>query len=308
MKRSNPLQWLVLPILVFTFWACKKDASSATEDDNKPDVQVHVEDENFFSTEIDAVLFDANTLLEADASVSPRQQDNLICDANLSFDLLSDPVKLTATFDGSDCIANRKREGVIELSAPRGTDWKNAGANFTLEFKDFKVTRTRDGKSITINGRQTYTNTSGGLLLTLAGQQSVVHTIMSDGLSVTFGNGASVNWQVAQKRAFTYDNGIVASVTGTHSADNEENIVFWGTTRFNTPFTSSVTSPLVFRQDCNYRLTAGAFQHRIDSFTATATFGLDAQGNPVSCPAGNFYYKLVWNGADGNTHTVILPY
>ena len=39
------------------------------------------------------------------------------------------------------------------------------------------------------------------------------------------------------------------------------------------------------------------------------TFGLNAAGNPTSCPVlAPYYLKLVWTGANGIVRTVILPY
>ncbi|HRN55726.1 MAG TPA: hypothetical protein PLL71_04710, partial [Agriterribacter sp.] len=127
-------------------------------------------------------------------------------------------------------------------------------------------------------------------------------------ISVAFNNGAKRSWQTAQERVFTYDNGVVLTVSGTHTENNDNQVAVWGTNRFGTSFTSAITDPLIIRQDCSFRLTGGEIQRKVGSATATATFGLDAAGNPVSCPAGNYYYKLVWEGPNGNSITAILAY
>ncbi len=299
-----------LPLLSFTllvsFAACKKDDHPGTEKDD-PEISVHADDETFFTAETDALLYDANFLLEA-GSVSARHQDNPICDATVAVDLLGNPQTITITYDGAGCLGNRSREGVIVLSAPQGMQWKNAGASVKITFKDFKIIRTSDKKSITINGEQTYTNTSGGLLLNLASPESVTHTITSSGLSVTFNNGSKRSWQVAQQRVFTYDNGIVIAVLGTHTENNNTQVALWGANRFGAAFTSAITDPLVIRQDCNFRITGGTIKHTVGTVTATAAFGLDASGNPVSCPSGNYYYKLVWTGPYGNSVTAMVAY
>lgn len=307
MKKYLALPGLILFSILVGFTACKKDNPSNTKDDD-PEVKVHSVDENFFTTENDAVLYEANLLLEAVGAVSPRIQENIICDATISYDLESDPRTITATFNGADCIGNRKREGVITLSAPLGMKWRDQGSNIKIVFKDFKITRKNSNQSLTINGEQTYTNTSGGLLLNLANVESITHSVTSDGLSVTFSNGAKCTWRVAQQRVFTYDNGAVVAVSGTHTEGNNNQVVFWGTTRFGHDFVSSITDPLVIRQDCGFRLTSGAIKHEVADVTATATFGLDASGNPVSCPTGSYYCKLTWADDAGNNLVASFAY
>lgn len=306
MKKKIGFLQLLSFALLLSFTACEKDDHSGTEKDN-PEITVHSDDESFFTSEIDGVFNDVNPLLE-ESSASPRNQDNPICDATVAVDLLSNPQTITITYNGGTCLGNRTREGVVVLSAPQGTQWQNEGAAVKIEFQNFKITRSSDKKSITINGEQTYTNASGGLLLNLARLESVTHTVTSSGLSVTFNNGSKRIWQVAQQRAFTYDNGIVVAISGMHTENNDTHIAIWGINRFGTAFTSSITDPLVIRQDCDFRLTGGSVLHTVGSATATATFGLDASGNPVSCPSGNYYYKLVWTGPNGNSLTAILAY
>ena len=306
MKQNMHFLQLLSLALLLSFTACKKDNHSGTEKED-PEISVHADDEAFFTSETDAVFYDANQVLDA-GSASPRHQDNIICDASIAVDLISNPQTITLTFTGGECLGSRTREGIIILSAPTGTQWKNAGASFTVEYKDFKVTRKRDKKNITINGAETFTNVSGGLLVQLSSLESITHTVSSTGLNVVFNNGAKRSWQIAQKRVFTYDNGAVVAVSGTHTENDDNQVAIWGTNRFGTSFTSSVTDPLVVRQDCSFRLTGGEIKHVVGSATATATFGLDADGKPVSCPSGNYYYKLAWEGPNGNSLTAILAY
>lgn len=306
MKQNMHFLQLFSFALLLSFTACKKDNHSVTEKDD-PEISVHADDEAFFTSETDAVFSDANLALDA-GSASPRHQDNIICDASIAVDLLNNPQTITISFNGGECLGSRTREGLIVLSAPTGTQWKNAGASFKIEYKDFKVTRKRDKKSITINGEQTFTNVSGGLLVQLSSLESIIHTVSSTGLNVAFNSGAKRSWQIAQKRIFTYDNGAVVSVSGTHTENDDSQVAIWGTNRFGTSFTSSITDPLVIRQDCSFRLTGGEIKHKVGSATATATFGLDAAGKPVSCPSGNYYYKLVWAGPNGNSVTAMVAY
>ncbi len=128
-------------------------------------------------------------------------------------------------------------------------------------------------------------------------------------MSVTFDNGAQRTWQVARQRTFTYNNGIVISVTGIAPAAVGVGVADWGTNRFGRDFKTAILQPLVARQDCDFRLVSGQVQHTGFFVTSTTTFGLDATGNAVtSCPIGPYYLKIVWVAVNGQTRTYIGPY
>jgi hypothetical protein len=74
----------------------------------------------------------------------------LICDADIVIDTMSNPRKITITFDGTACIPGRTRTGVIVVSMNQGVRWKDAGAQLYVSFQNFKITRTLDNKSITL--------------------------------------------------------------------------------------------------------------------------------------------------------------
>ena len=99
------------------------------------------------------------------------------------------------------------------------------------------------------------------------------------------------------------------SITGTHSHNGMTGIAEWGTDRFGHAFYSSITQPLLIKQDCAFRLTAGQIKHDRMGVNATVMFGLNAAGQPTTCPGANpYYFKLVWTGPAGNTHTALVPY
>lgn len=293
----------------FLFTACQKD--TATDTDYSNESSVHSDDQSRFSNEVDAVANDADVTLETTPGFFGRgeQVQSLICDATIVVDTLSNPRTITITYNGTNCLGNRTRTGVVVISMAQGVRWKNAGAILNVSFQNLKITRLSDNKSITINGTQTYTNVSGGLLINLASLGTITHTITSSNMSVTFDNASQRTWQVAKQRVFTYNNGIVIATTGTYSAGGITGIAEWGTNRFGRTFTTAITQPLVVRQDCNFRLTSGKVDHVTPAFNANVTFGLDAAGNPTSCPGlGAYYMKIIWTGPGGNPHTIIWPY
>jgi hypothetical protein len=309
MKKN--LLYLLAFSLVLGFTACKKDADPKNED-----IATHSDDQSLISAEIDAVSNDADIAIESSAAFTGRLQNpqdimGIGCDATVAVNTASNPMTITITYsDSSHCLGNRTRSGTVILSMAQGTQWKNAGAAITVTFQNLKITRLSDNKSITINGAQTYTNVSGGLLINLANTPAgITHSITSGGLSVTFDNGSQRSWQVSKQRVFTYDGGVVITTTGTHNNGTSSNISEWGTNRFGAAFSTAITSPLIVRQDCNFRLTSGTVTHDTPTVDASVTFGLDASGAPTSCPGtGHYFFKVVWTAPNGGSISVIWPY
>ena len=308
--KARLLSFAALIISIsFLFTSCKKDSGADT--DYTAESSAHSDDQSRVSLEEDAVANDANAMLEVTSGFTGRGEgvQSLICDATVVVDTVSNPRTITITYNGTNCLGNRTRTGVVVISMAQGVRWKNAGAVLTVAIQNLKITRLSDNKSITINGTHTYTNVSGGLLINLPVLGSITHTISSSNMSVTFDNGSQRTWQVARKRVFTYSNGVNIAVTGTHTEGGISGITEWGTNRFGRTFTTAISEPLVYKQDCSFRLTAGKVNHTTPQFSASATFGLDAAGNATACPGtGSYYMKIIWTGPAGNTHTTILPY
>jgi hypothetical protein len=295
--------------VIAIFSACKKDNS--TSNDNSNEASVQSDDQARFSNATDAVANDADAALELSPSFSGRLDRSQItfCNAAAVFDSVSNPRTITITYNGADCWGATTRTGVVVLSMAQGVHWKDVGAAITITYQNLKITRVSDNKSITLNGSQTYTNVNGGLLINLPVVGTITHTITSSNMSVTFEDNTQRTWQEAKQRVFTYNNGVVITITGTHTDGSNTNIAEWGTNRLGHTFASSTVQPIVIRQDCNFRIVSGEIKHVTSAVTVTATFGLDASGNPTVCPgAGHYYFEIVWTGPRGNSITAILPY
>jgi hypothetical protein len=318
MKKQVLRLSLLMLFFAGTIASCKKNDTKNGENYDS-EVPVQSDDQNNFSAQVDAVVNDANLLFESNSSFSGRAatdegrlEDVIIglCNASFAMDSSGNTRKITVTYSGAACTGGYSRTGTVVFSMPSTTRWKNAGAVLTVSYQNLVITRILDNKSITINGTHTITNVSGGLLATLSAQNSITHTIASDGMNVKFGDGTERTWKVARQRVFTYNNGVVLTVTGTHTEGSVTNVAEWGTNRFGRPFTSAITQPLVVRQDCSFRLVSGQVKHTVPVFSATATFGLNSAGIPTSCPAGagSYYVKIEWTGWNNYAHSVILPY
>jgi hypothetical protein len=298
--------------VAITATSCKKTVDKII--DFNTELSSHSDDQFNASSQSDEVDNDANIAIENFPSFSGRLQgadsaQALPCNTTVTIDTTTNPRKVTITYNGLNCSGTTTRTGVVVLSMPAGVHWKDVGAVLTINFQNLKLTRVSDNRSITINGTQTITNVNGGRIFTIANNGPVTHAINSDNMSITFDNNTQRTWHIAKRRVFSYNNGIVITTTGTHSDGTTTNIAEWGLNRFGNPFTSSISQPMVIRQDCNFRLTSGQIEHHGWSVTASVTFGLDSSGNATTCPGtGHYYYKLIWTGAGGTPHTVILPY
>jgi len=297
-------------LLTLGFIGCKKNTVDVA--DYSSELATHSDDDNRFSTETDAVANDANAVVDNYTSLNGRIEgvQGIPCDATVTVDSLSNTRTVTITYNGFNCNGTRTRTGVVKISIPSTVRWKDAGAVLTINVLNLKITRVSDGKSITINGTQTITNVTGGLLRNLASIGTLTHKIASTGMTLTFDNGSVRSWQIAKQRVFSYNNGIVITTTGTYSDNGITGIAEWGTNRFGNAFITSITQPLVVRQDCDFRLTAGQVTHSRLVTTGVVTFGLNSTGNATSCPTGTntYYLKLVFTGPNGVVRTVILPY
>jgi hypothetical protein len=310
LRIVSALSLVFFSFILFT--ACKKDDSSANNNGNENEtVSAAMTDESQVSNEMDGIALDAATAIEYEPSFSGNNGvlDEIICDATVQYNTVDDPMTVTITYNGSNCGGGRSRTGSIVLAMAKGTEWKTAGSSFTITFNDLKITKTATNKSITITGTHTVTNVSGGLLIHLPTEGPITHTVTSENMKVSFDNGTARSWNVAKQRVYTYDNGAVLTITGTHTEGDESGIAEWGTNRLGGTFKTSTVTPVVVKQSCNFRVTGGSVKHSTELFSAVATFGLNANGESIDCPGtGSYYYKLVWTGQAGGSLSLILPY
>ncbi len=293
------------------FTACKKSDNTDNSTTRNAQMATQADDESMLSGEMDDAAKDVTMVIESDNSFSGNNAvlERMVCDATIAVNKDSDPMTMTITYDSASCSAARLRSGVIVVSMAKGTEWKNAGATVMVTYHDLKITRTNDKKSVLINGSHIYTNVSGKLLYQLPISGPIVHTILSSNMSISFDNGTARTWNVSKKHTFTYDGGIVLSVSGMHTEGNVTDIAAWGMNRFNNSFTTVISTPVVVKQTCNFRITGGVVVHTTTAYTATVTFGLDATGAVTGCPGeGHYYYHLNCTTKKGESLSIVLPY
>ncbi len=319
------LKSLYLPVIAITIaglvFACKKSNNVDNSYTSDADLQTQSDDQTRVSSETDDVTNDVNTMLAAQTSVTgssiaPGVQTtgayavtSLICDASVMVDTTVNPRTITITYNGGSCGLTRTRTGVVVISMKPGVRWSDKGATITVSLQNLKITRISDGKTITLNGTHLYTNVSGGSLINLANLTSIIHTVTSDDMTVSFDDGAKRSWHVARQRMYTYSNGIVVTESGTHTDGATDGITEWGSNRFGNAFETVISTPVVVKQSCSFRITAGEVKIIRPAVTLDLTLGLDGNGAPVTgeCPL-ILYFKLVYTGAGGKSVTLSLPY
>lgn len=296
-------------LLLISLVSCKKSDTNTTPDYTS-EFKVQTEDHSRFSGDADDILNDISWFVDSVPSLRGRGAQVNGCNTNFTVD--SAARTATITFNGMNCAGTRVRTGSVLLSL--SNKWRLAGTQLTITYQNVKITRISDNKSLTLNGTQIITNTSGGTLAAvyLSGA-TVTHDIVSGsaGLSLTFDDGTQRNWQVSKRRVFSKNNGIVIlTTTGTHSDGANNDVAEWGTNRQGKSFSARIVSPLIFRQDCAFRLTSGKVVYTKLALPINVTFGLDASGNPTGCPGptGTYYFKAEWTGPAGNSYTYIGPY
>ncbi len=310
MQSKIRLITVVSLIMAVSFVSCKKTDTGTVTTDSTTELTTQTDDQSNVSTTNDVVENDVNFVLESNPSFNGRIENALgiVCNATAVADSANGTKRITITYNGTNCAGNRSLTGVVVVSMPQGTHWKEAGAILSISTQNLKITRLANGKSIVINGTKTITNVTGGRLIDLASRGTITHVIVGTD-SITFDNGKQRIWQAAKKRVFTYSSGIVITTTGTHTEGAVSGIAEWGTNRFGNAFITAISQPLVIRQDCNFRLVSGEVIHAKLIADVTVTFGLDAAGVATSCPlTGYYYFKATWKGVNGVTKTMILPY
>jgi hypothetical protein len=334
MNTATLSKLFIITAFTGVLFSCKKSSSvGSSSTETSTQVATSSDDMSRTSTESDAAFDDVNTAMSAQTSVTganmtpalhsgiqtlggPGNADTVetgICDAVVTVDTVDNPRTITITYNGNNCALDRTRKGSVVISFVAGTIWRNAGAVVTVNFNNLAITRLSDNKTITFNGTHTYTNVSGGSLINLPNNpgDSIIHTITSSNMAITFDDGSKATWSVARKRAYTYNDGYVIIQTGTHTSGSLTNISMWGTDRYGNAFTVDIIQPYVVALSCSWLLTSGEVQLALPNVTATVTYGLNVNGVATGCPlAGSSYYfdLSATFTASGKTYSVLMPY
>ena len=295
-----------MAVIGLSVTGCKKDKEPDTNS-----LQQLSKDEATVETSTNDVLNDANTVLSGGSS---KSIDMFPCNATIDSvsHSTTDTIVYYVTFNGANCIGNRIRTGNVIIKKAVGTHWINPGATVSITYLNLRITKVSSNKSLTLNGTKVFENVNGGVLAQLGNGTvtSVTHKI-SGSVQATFDDGTTRTWTIARQRVFTGTLGqLLVTESGFGSDGGYNNLVVWGTNRKGETFYTQLTSPVTYRQTCDWDPISGVKVHQIpsDSKSATITFGYDSNDQPVTgsnCPT---YYKLDWvKGSKSGTTYIPLP-
>ncbi|MEI7490656.1 MAG: hypothetical protein WCK92_04595 [Bacteroidota bacterium] len=290
----------------FGMTSCQKSKSSV-DNPNTSSIQNLANDENQVTSASDEALNDINTVLSGNGGL--KSTEGPPCHAIIdSLSIASDTMTYYITYNGANCRGNLIRTGQIEISKHVGTKWWQVGATITYKYINFHVTHVKSGKSITLNGRKTLVNVSGGLIFMIPQYKTFVTTKDSGYMNVIFSDSTSKFWNVRRQVTYTKVNSnLVLTIDGFGSADGYDNLVLWGTNRNSEQFYIQILQSVVHKQVCGFDPCSGQKKMMIpsDSKGATLTFGYDTNNQPITnddCPVK---YKVDWY-KNGNSGTLYL--
>jgi len=305
-NRIFNLSLILVSLAFFSLTSCQK-TKKIVDPANTTSMQNLANDENQANAASDEALADVNTVLAGNSGL--KSGGVAPCHATIdSLAVANDTMTYYVTYNGLNCRGNLYRTGQIEISKHIGTHWYQTGATITYKYINYHVTRVNSQKSMTLNGRKTYTNLTGGLIFMIPQYISSVTRKDSGYMNVTFDDNTIKFWNVRRQITYTKDNNnLVTTIDGFGSADGYDNLVLWGTNRNQEQFYIQILQPVVHKEVCQFDPCSGQKKMMIpgDSKGATLTFGYDSNNQPITgsdCPTK---YKVDWF-KNGNSGTLYL--
>jgi hypothetical protein len=281
------------------------------------DVQAQSEDQLRIPSEIDALFNDINTVLLYKDTVNSGPDTitsklSSLCGLyEVNKNYADTPNLITMQYDGITCDGTRSRLGTIYIYISPGSTWSNPGDTIGITFDQFKTNWLVDDDSVVLNGTFYLVDSTGGTLANFnAASKPIVEEIIGVNATVQFETLVTATWQIWRRRAYSYNGGLVFTTTGIDTATGLQGVSEVGGNRFGNGFITTIDTPLVVSQACNWRITRGQEQVVNPAGTTVLTMGLDSLGNPTGCPinGANYYFKASWTGTGENPYTAQFPY
>ena len=292
---------------VFTLNSCKK---TSTADDS-----LSAKDNNSINNAVNATTDDA-TSVAGQANISGKTDGlwQVLCGSTIVDSVNTGAGwKYTITYDGSSICNGVKRSGSVTVQlSPTTTHWKDAGAQIIVTINNLVITDPVTNESYTINGTHTITNETGGLAWRVAvglDQTTVTHRNISTNMTITFSDGSQRTWNVDRTRSWSGAGGVITVSIYTENSTGEDT---WGTNRYGTSFTNSITQTISANNNScagkPYRPYTGTMVHKVANRTVTVLFGTNSSGTQIgtATTCGDGFYVTYQK----NTRTayVFVPY
>ena len=306
MKKYNFLKLgLVLFLAIgMVISGCKKEEETPEPDPQKgsTSVQEVSTDDNYQQKVTDEIFQDVESVMSAG---NQRSIDWLPCNATIdSANVVNDTVTYYITYHGLNCEETLYRTGQVRVHRHVNENWMMQGATVIIEIINFNVIHVQTQYSITINGTQTHTNVTGGLLVQLGFVLTEVIHKTTGFMTIQFDDNTNRTWNIARRMLYTGTLGdFTVAMDGFGLVGSYSNVVTWGVSRSGDQFYISTPQSVVITQACNWNPVSGIETIDIPSSTtgATLTFGYDENNQPIepgNCPSK---YKMDWyyNGYSG---------
>ncbi len=321
--KNTILLIAVLSIFV-SLSSCKKDEDKDTTATLDGNVSQFNSDANYYKSESDQADNDINNSLSEIPAFGRLSSGTAVlasplCGVTIDSSQIANKI-LFYNFDGvTPCFSpSRTRGGQIKVQLTNGTHWSDVGAELTLTYINYKVTRLSDNKSIQFNGVKTLKNLNGNNWLGfIAGLTTLKYKERALNIAVTFDNNLSATWNSARITEWGYVGAnvnqnipyahITFSAIGDTVINGHSNTDSWGVNRFGNSFVTYYNTSLVSNTYCGlWRFNSGELVHEVNSNTFTLKLGVDQNGNPTpyTCAYG---YKVSW-AVNGNSNSVVLSY
>lgn len=323
----------IIGVLVCVLFACKKNTAFSSNEQAQFDSASNVQsnDQARITSDIDAIFNDVNSVMinqkaVTGAGVGPVTRQGVtvtggpidtvetaLCNALVQVDAVDTPHYISISYGGNVCDNSRIFVGLVTIYFSPGTSWSTAKDTIGVNLKNLYVKGLQtDTSTILYNGTFYYTNVSGGSLssLTSTASTSIVHAIRGVNITAFFNNLTTATWQIARKRTYTYNNGLVITTTGTDTAGGQQNVSEYGGNRYGNSFITSVDTPLVNTAACDFQVTKGQIHLTNPSGVTTMIFGLNASGTATGCPTSgsSYHYQLQSTGEGEANYSAVRAY
>ncbi len=312
MQKNILLTTATILMMATIFVSCTKTAIDNVKTESVK-IAAEADKQSRFSKELTSFANDANILLQSKLFTHGKFEKEMssLCNVTATIDSSGANYITTLNYNGLNCAGTGNFNGLVVLTVLKRVNWKDAGATMNCNFKNLKIVRVTDNKSINIDGILSVTNVSGGKISDLPTKGSITNTLEGSNIKVTFEDNTYLTLHEATQRFYTLNNGVVViTTTGTHTEGSITGVSEWGVDDTGSNFITAYTKPLVMKQDCDYRIGYGEATTTKPNGKTVITFGLDATGNPTGCPGttGVYYFKTDFTNNNGSTTSALAAY
>jgi hypothetical protein len=310
MKTNNLIKISVmfLALVAITIAGCKKDDTNEETPDTTSIQQLSTDQENVEAS-MDEATRDIDAVF-ATGLKSSNYSHALPCNVTIdSAAVANDTITIYLVYNGLNCRGNINRTGRLEVKRRIGVRWGEPGSSVAVKFIDFTMTRVSSGKSITLNGNKLFKNVSGGFIFLVGTVQDSAVFETTATLQATFDDGSVRNWNVARRTTFTgTQDALQLAIEGFGTSGSYTNLVMWGTNRESNEFYTSITTPEIHKETCDWDPCSGVKIHTIPATTTvvTLTFGYNDNNEPIAgdeCPTR---FRIDWS-RNGQSGTIYQP-